>query len=292
MKNITKTSFFIVMLLIGTLTAEAQFKVETPPTQDENPKCYVYMGNFTFKQSTSNAVTSLLTGVATGTLNTQNPDFAPSVKAGVLKAFNAVKRVVVKEESLNESITEFANKTNNKCYIVDGTITNMSTGTSLTKNNSTEYLATVTFTLNMKDAKTNDVVASAQFSKDGYAFAPYSNASNALTDAMTDAAHSVYKYFSKVFCVRGYVVEHGNATTNKQKELYINLGSDIGVGQGDHYGVYTVQTIAGREAKTKIGEIKVSSVMGGDISLCKVTKGGANIKTACEKDAKLLVISE
>lgn len=259
-------------------------------TNSQNPTCYIYMGNLQFTQSTTNTVTTLITGAAQGHLATQNADFAPSVRAGVIKALNWVKRVRVKEESANESMSEFASHTPNECYIVDGTITNMSTETDL-KDKSTNYQATVTFTLSMKNIKTNEVVASRQFESNGYSYYPATPGA-ALSNAMSNASTYVYKYFSAVFPLRGNVIEHGSASTNKQKELYIDLGSDIGIEKGQKLGVYVVQIIAGREAKTKVGDIKVVNVMGGDISLCKVTSGGSNIKAAFNKNARLLIITE
>ena len=56
-------------------------------------------------------------------------------------------------------------------------------------------------------------------------------------------------------------------------------------------GVYSVKTIAGREAKSQIGKLKIEEVEGEDISLCKVQSGGKDIKEALDSGQKLQVIS-
>ena len=57
---------------------------------------------------------------------------------------------------------------------------------------------------------------------------------------------------------------------DKQKTVYIDLGSREGAFAGIHMGVFIVKTIAGREARQQIGKLKVETVLGDDISLCKV----------------------
>ena len=56
-------------------------------------------------------------------------------------------------------------------------------------------------------------------------------------------------------------------------------------------GVYEVKTIAGREAKSQIGKLRIEEVEGDDISLCKVQSGGKDIKAAIDAGEQLLVIS-
>jgi hypothetical protein len=56
-------------------------------------------------------------------------------------------------------------------------------------------------------------------------------------------------------------------------------------------GVFTVKTIAGREAKSQIGKLKIEAVQGYDISRCKVQSGGKDIKAALDAGEQLKVIS-
>lgn len=50
-------------------------------------------------------------------------------------------------------------------------------------------------------------------------------------------------------------------------------------------------TIAGKEARTIIGRLKIEEVDGDEISLCKVTKGSDKIKTALDEGQTLMVVS-
>ena len=56
-------------------------------------------------------------------------------------------------------------------------------------------------------------------------------------------------------------------------------------------GVYVVKTVAGREAKSQIGKLRIEAVEGDDISRCKVTSGGKDIKAAIDAGEKLKAIS-
>lgn len=63
------------------------------------------------------------------------------------------------------------------------------------------------------------------------------------------------------------------------------------MGEGQQFNVYILKNIAGREARQEIGRLKVEEVMGDDLSLCKVTRGEKEIKTALDKGETLVVIS-
>ena len=54
-------------------------------------------------------------------------------------------------------------------------------------------------------------------------------------------------------------------------------------------GVYTVKTVAGKEAKKQIGKLKIEDVQGDDISLCKVQSGGRDIKSALDNGETLVI---
>ena len=56
-------------------------------------------------------------------------------------------------------------------------------------------------------------------------------------------------------------------------------------------GVYVIKNIAGREAKSQIGKLKIEAVEGDDISLCKVQSGGKDIKAALDAGQQLRVVS-
>ena len=53
--------------------------------------------------------------------------------------------------------------------------------------------------------------------------------------------------------------------------------------------VYSVKMVAGRYAQKELGRIKIIEVMGDEISLCKVQKGGKEIKEALEQGLDVVV---
>ena len=73
--------------------------------------------------------------------------------------------------------------------------------------------------------------------------------------------------------------------------MYIDLGSPSGAYVGMHMKVYIVKTIAGKEAKKEIGKLKISEILGDEISLCKVQKGGSDIKDALDAGEHVVVSS-
>ena len=85
------------------------------------------------------------------------------------------------------------------------------------------------------------------------------------------------------------MLEGARDKKDKQKEVYIDLGSKEGAYEGLHMGVYTVKTIAGKEAKKQIGRLKIMEVLGDDISLCKVQSGGKDIKAALDAGETLVI---
>ena len=58
-----------------------------------------------------------------------------------------------------------------------------------------------------------------------------------------------------------------------------------------HFDVFVVGQVAGRETRKQIGRIRVRETLGDDISLCKVQKGGKEIKAAFDRGDAIVAIS-
>ena len=87
------------------------------------------------------------------------------------------------------------------------------------------------------------------------------------------------------------IVEGATDKKEKQKEVYIDLGSSEGAVKGLHMGVFVVKTVAGKEARQQVGKLKIEEVEGDEISLCKVQSGGKDIKAAIDEGKQLVVLS-
>ncbi len=80
---------------------------------------------------------------------------------------------------------------------------------------------------------------------------------------------------------------------NKEVEtFYIGIGSEDGIAKGQKLDVKLVQKIGKKTAAKTIGEVEVVEVAGDDISLCKVKKGGAEIKAAHDLNQTVIVSSK
>jgi hypothetical protein len=114
---------------------------------------------------------------------------------------------------------------------------------------------------------------------------------NALNEALIRLSSKVARHYNMQFPLNASIIEAGVAKKDKQKEVYIDIGSANAACVDMRFAVYSVKTIAGRSAKRELGVIKVVEVMGDDISLCKVKSGGKNIKAALEEGETVVVMS-
>ena len=141
-----------------------------------------------------------------------------------------------------------------------------------------------------KDAKTGAVVANPTFK--GQAMGGmYADPAAAIGDANDRIATDITYWLNKNLPLQANVLEDATAKNDKQKEVYIDLGSREGAFAGLHLGVYTLKTVAGRDAKSQLGKLKIEAVEGDDISRCKVLGGGKEMKAALDAGEQLVAIS-
>ena len=145
--------------------------------------------------------------------------------------------------------------------------------------------------LTLKDAKTGEILANPSFKGQGTSASSYSTSGKAILDALNGLSNRIAAWLNNYRPIRANIIEGGAAKKDKQKEVYIDLGSNEGAFEGLHMGVYIVKTVAGREAKSQIGKLKIEAVEGDDISRCKVQSGAKEIKAAIDDGEQLKVIS-
>ena len=246
------------------------------------------------KMSTGEAVSKILTGVLTGKSSVQQPKFEEDVKTGIVKGLSNARRY-----RYNEGLLQAGDIAETGHLIVDAVITNI-TAKSESKDTkdrdgktkvTTTYIGNVDVTLTLKDAKTGDVVKSPTFYGQGSTYPGYSTSEQAIRGAISNLSYRITTWLNQYRPLRANILEGATAKKTKQKEVYIDLGSREGAFVGLHLGVYSVKTIAGREAKSQIGKLKIEEVEGDDISLCKVQSGGKDIKEALDAGQQLQVIS-
>lgn len=251
--------------------------IYTPPTEGSN-------------------TTKVLKDVAEVLLNGQNtkqqPQYAEAVRASLM---NGLSKVIPFRPS--DGAVDLADGI--PSFYVDGTIANISivSRTETTKDNKgkkhtdTSYRSNVSVTVNLKNPSDGSVVDSHTFTISDSDLYWMTSGEKAMTNALERLTSKVADYYNHLFPLHASIIEKGESKKNKQKDVYIDLGSSDGVYKGQQFDVFTVKTIAGREARTIIGRIKIEEVEGDEISICKVTKGSDKIKTALDEGQNLMVVS-
>lgn len=291
-----KTFIALVLLLPALLPEAAALRAQS----SRNSFLKVAVGDIRYvdkahskKQNVGSILTDLATTAVTGKSTTQHDEYAPSVREAIVKALSDVTRFRVIDGGFH--LDELAG--NEEALYVDGTI-NSITGTSqvtpsTVKDKPAEqaYKVLINVTLNLKDARTDEAVDSHIFSMTDSDISWMTTADKALNDAIDRLASRISEYYNHRYPLYGSIVERGEEKKDKQRTVYIDLGSGCRVGKGQQFNIYVLKSIAGREARQEIGRLKVEEVMGDDLSLCKVTRGEKEVKTALDQEKTLVVIS-
>ena len=284
----------LAAVLCCTMTISAQ------ETQENRNRSYnIVLNNVQYthrdeKMSTGEAVGKILTGVLTGNTSVQATKYEEDVKTAIVKGLSRSYRF-----RYNEGLLQAGNAAEEGSLVVDATITNIqaqsNSRTWKDKDGktqvSTTYTGVVETTLTLKDAKTGNVVSSPSISGRGTQYSSSSTSDQAIRDAISRLSYQITLWLNKYRPLHANIIEGATAKKAKQKEVYIDLGSREGAYAGLHMSVFQVKTIAGREAKSQIGKLKIEEVEGEDISLCKVQSGGKDIKTALENGETLRVVT-
>lgn len=96
---------------------------------------------------------------------------------------------------------------------------------------------------------------------------------------------------NEFFPIEGQIIDINESKKDEAKSVYINAGSLHGVSDKLKFEVFKVKTVAGREARTKVGELRVAEIQGDDLTLCKVKNGGKEILAEFKAGNKLVIKS-
>jgi len=267
--------------------------------QDGRNQTYnITLGNVQYahhneKMSAGEAVGKILTGVLTGQTSVQATKYETDVKNAIIKGLSSAYRFRYNDVLQTGDLAEEGN------IVADVIITNIQAKSSTntwkdTKGkmqSSTYYTGITEAMLTLKDAKTDEVITNTSFKGQGTTVASFSTSDQAIRDAIGKLSNRITTWLNNYKPLQANIIEGSAAKKDKQKEVYIDLGSSDGAFAGLHMGVFVVKTVAGHEAKSQIGKLKIEAVEGDDISLCKVQSGGKDIKAAIEAGQQLQVIS-
>ena len=114
----------------------------------------------------------------------------------------------------------------------------------------------------------------------------------AITAAATGAKGRMERFVQNNFKVEATIKALDEVDDKKGvKTCYINIGSNMGVENGQIFEVFGQIQVAGEKVDRKIGEVKVIEVVSGTMSRCSTKSGGPAIKSAFENQQRITVRS-
>ena len=234
-------------------------------------------------------VVSAVLDVLADQTTTEEPGYADALRASVIMALGNVRRFAV-SDGLQVSPNDGTN------IIADGTINYISITRELKaapskKDKIPQFYAQVSLTLNLKDAATGTVLNSQVFEVNKTGWSWFNSTDTAIKNALESLRKKVEKYYNTAYPYTAQILERGMEKKDKQKELYIDLGTAHGLREGTHFDVYVIGSIGGKETRKQIGRLRVKSIEGDEVSLCKVASGGKDIKAAIDAGQQLLIVS-
>lgn len=284
-KLLKKISMAAVCLLAGSLaTLNAQEDVAA-----RNVFFNLYIGEVHYEhaekaKSNLNKVGNAMLDVLQGSTVKQLSGYVPAVGEAMKRGAISVPRLIVKEGSAPQEVEEGD-------LLLTGAVTSIGTITSLKdKAAPADNKAFVELTVTLKDLAHNEIIATRHFKRQVSATVSEPSAEKALPVAIGILAEDVRGFLRGTFPIYGKILEKGLEKKDKLKQVYINLGENFGLYEDQHFTVYKMGMVSGRETKSEIGRVKVLEVQGEDVSLCKVSKGGDAIKAALENGTKLMLI--
>lgn len=219
----------------------------------------------------------------------EEPGYSDALRASVIMALSNVRRFTV-TDGLQAAPKDETN------IIVDGTINYISITRELKmasnkRDRVPQFYAQIGLTLNVKDAVTGTVINSQVFEVNKSGWSWVNSNDTAIKKALESLRKKIGKYYDTAYPYTAHILERGVEKKDKQKELYIDLGAIHGLQEGTHFDVYIIGSIGGKETRKQIGRLKVKSIEGDEVSLCKVSSGGKDIKAAIDAGQNLLIIS-
>ena len=262
--------------------------------QDENSLKNVSVGelSYTIKEEPKTnlgTVVGAVLDVLAEQSTTEQPGYVDALRASVIAALGNVRRFVI-----TDALQVEPNADTN--ILLDGVVNYFSTTRELRtpygkKDKIPQFYAQISLTLNLKDPAMGTVINSQMFEVNRTGWSWYNSSDTAIKEALEGLRKKVEKYYNTAYPYTANILERGVEKKDKQKELYIDLGAIHGLKEGTHFTVYILGSIGGKETRKQIGRLKVTSIEGDEVSLCKVSSGGKDIKAALDAQQRLLIIS-
>lgn len=262
-----------------------------------NPVYKVQLGNITYQKTENKKVTvgkvlGVIADVADGRVtDVNNEEYIPLAKSSVKAGLTHARRLQVVDSDeagtakyqVTAQLSDISASRKVKTYDRKD-----SKGREYTETK-TYYGAIASVAITFKNLQTGELTTSTISGRcSEYSLAK--SADEAIRNALSELSNNIYEYYNEVYPIRANIIERGNEKKDKTKEVYIDVGSRF-VNEDVHFDVFIVGQVAGRETRKNIGRIRVRETLGDDISLCKVQKGGKDIKAAFDSGNSIVAIS-
>lgn len=166
-------------------------------------------------------------------------------------------------------------------YIMEGNITACSVKEEV-KDGKKRYSCQLNYSVTVTAVATTTTVATKAFSHAPVALGGFvgkllessDTPDKAIASAISLVASDMDNFILENFPLTGTVIPLDFETKkDKLVTCYIDLGSDHGVKEGDFFEISVPTYRAGRTTYKSVGRLKVTEVVDGTMSMCKVTKG-------------------
>lgn len=237
--------------------------------------------------------TALEATAGSATTTTKHPEYIDALRASIIGGVGNARRVRTVDGQF-ESIAESG------CDMyVEATISSISTthrtrvweDKDKKKHTASEYKGNVTGNITFKSVNSDEIIKTLTINTSAYSESWLATEDKALGYCLSSIKNWITDRLNSSYPLHASIVEGAREKKDKEKEVYIDLGSPSGVYKGMTFTVYVVGQVAGRETKKQIGKLRITEVEGDEISLCKVTKGGKDIKSSLDAGKTLLITS-
>lgn len=143
------------------------------------------------------------------------------------------------------------------------------------------YNAVMSYSIKVIDCENGTLLSTDMFT---YDCKNCKNTEECVQKMLKKTPKSVKEVVTKNFKLSSIILDSDyEANKGKLVKCYINLGEDDGVVPGTIFAVKKAIIKVGRVSWVEVGEIEVINIVAGDLALCKVKKGSADIYTALEE---------
>lgn len=158
-----------------------------------------------------------------------------------------------------------------------------------TKDGKTHYETASDFNLTLKNTETGEIIGTQNFKNTWYSG---ETSQESITSALKEAIDDMRKFVDENFKMQAIIKALDQVDPKKgAKTAYITVGSTAGIQTGQIFDVFQEIDVLGEKGTKLIGTAKAKEVIGENLTLCTITKGGVAIKEASDKNTKLIVVS-